>query len=47
MALKRMRQSGVEIVTKESVLFECLRQAGNGDFKQISKEFFTIGIGIE
>jgi nicotinamidase-related amidase len=38
-ALKRMRDVGAFIVTREMVLFEWLRQAGTDEFKQVSKQF--------
>lgn len=38
-ALKRMQQAGIHLVTKEMVLFEWLHQAGNELFKEVSKEF--------
>lgn len=39
-ALKRMREHyEIELITKEMVLFEWLRQAGNDLFKEVSKEF--------
>lgn len=39
LALERMRGHGVEIVTREMVAFEWLRQAGTPLFKEISLEF--------
>jgi len=36
-ALKRMRDSGVQLVTTEMVLFEWCEVAGSDEFKQISK----------
>lgn len=36
-ALDRLRDNGVEIVTTEMVLFEWLEQAGTPDFKDISR----------
>lgn len=38
-AIKRMRDVGAYIVTREMVLFEWLRQAGTDEFKQVSKQF--------
>lgn len=37
LALQRMRDSGVQIVTTEMVLFEWCEVAGSDEFKQISK----------
>ncbi len=39
LALKRMRQAGIQIVSKEMVLFEWLRKSGSDLFKTMSKEF--------
>lgn len=39
LALERMRGHGVEIVSREMVAFEWLRQAGTPLFKEISLEF--------
>ncbi len=39
LALQRMRDAGIKIITKEMVLFEWLRQAGTAEFKQMSQEF--------
>lgn len=39
LALQRMRGHGVEIVSREMVAFEWLRQAGTPLFKEISLEF--------
>lgn len=39
MALKRMRDEGVRLVTKEMVFFEWIRQAGTARFKALSKTF--------
>ena len=39
LAIQRMRQHGIQIVSKEMVLFEWLRQAGTPLFKEISTEF--------
>lgn len=39
MAIARMRAAGVQIVTKEMVLFEWLHQAGTDKFRQMSKAF--------
>jgi nicotinamidase-related amidase len=36
LALERMRQSGVSVVTAEMVLFELLREAGTPQFKALS-----------
>ena len=38
-ALARMRDEGVRIVTREMVVFEWLQEAGTPLFKDISKEF--------
>lgn len=43
MAIQRMRANGATIVTKEMVFFECIRQAGTEQFKQLSKQFFPRG----
>jgi nicotinamidase-related amidase len=39
LALDRMRQHGADIVSREMVAFEWLRQAGSDLFRQISREF--------
>ncbi len=39
LALARMRDNGVQIVTSEMVVFEWLRQADTPLFKEISREF--------
>lgn len=39
LALARLRQHGVEIVSREMVVFEWLRAAGTEEFKAISSEF--------
>jgi nicotinamidase-related amidase len=39
LALERMRDNGVEIVSREMVAFEWLRKAGTPLFKEISLEF--------
>jgi nicotinamidase-related amidase len=39
LALERMRGHGIEVVTREMVAFEWLRQAGTPLFKEVSKEF--------
>ncbi len=39
LALSRMRQNGIEIVSKEMVLFEWLRDAKHEQFKEISLNF--------
>ena len=39
LALERMRQQGIEIVAREMVAFEWLRQAGTPLFKEISSQF--------
>ncbi len=39
LALKRMRQEGCRIVSREMVAFEWLREAGNDRFREISREF--------
>lgn len=39
LALARMRQHGVEIVSREMVAFEWLRKAGTPLFREVSKEF--------
>lgn len=38
-ALARMQMLGIQIVTKEMVFFEWLRQAGTAEFKRLSQEF--------
>lgn len=37
--LKRMKQAGAELVTREMVFFEWLEQAGTEQFKQLSKAY--------
>jgi nicotinamidase-related amidase len=39
LALARMRAHGVEIVSREMLAFEWLRQAGSEEFREISKNF--------
>ncbi|TBV16159.1 hydrolase [Stutzerimonas kirkiae] len=39
LALKRMRQAGATIVSREMVVFEWLEKAGTDEFRAISKEF--------
>jgi nicotinamidase-related amidase len=39
LALERMRCHGIEVVTREMVAFEWLRQAGTPLFKEVSTEF--------
>lgn len=39
LALERMRRHGADIVSREMVAFEWLRQAGTDRFRQISREF--------
>jgi nicotinamidase-related amidase len=39
LALARMRQHGIEIVSREMVAFEWLKRAGTDEFRQISREF--------
>lgn len=39
LALKRMRQLGVQVVSREMVVFEWLTQSGSEQFKYISKEY--------
>lgn len=39
LGLDRMRQHGIEIVSKEMVIFEWLRRAGSDEFRSISKTF--------
>ena len=39
LAIARMRDNGVEIVSREMVAFEWLRQAGTAEFKDISSNF--------
>jgi nicotinamidase-related amidase len=39
LALARMRGHGIEIVSREMVVFEWLRRAGTDEFKAISTEF--------
>lgn len=38
LALERMRQHDIEIVTAEMVAFEWLRRAGSDEFRQVSRE---------
>jgi len=38
-AIARMRAHGIEIVTREMVAFEWMRQAGTDEFREISKNF--------
>jgi nicotinamidase-related amidase len=39
LALERMRQNGVVVVSGEMVAFEWLRVAGTPQFREISREF--------
>lgn len=39
LGLERMRQHGIEIVSKEMVIFEWLRRAGTDEFRSISKRY--------
>lgn len=39
LALQRMQQAGAQLISKEMVLFEWLRQAGTAQFKTISQRF--------
>ncbi len=39
LALERMRDEGVRIVSREMVVFEWLRQAGTDGFREISRDF--------
>lgn len=39
LALARMRAHGVEIVSREMVAFEWLRQAGSEEFREVSRNF--------
>ena len=39
LALERMRANGAEIVSREMVAFEWLKQAGSDEFREISREF--------
>jgi len=39
--LKRMKAEGIQLVTREMVFFEWLRQAGTPRFKELSKNFLT------
>lgn len=39
LALERMRSHGIEIVSREMVAFEWLRQAGTDLFRDVSREF--------
>ncbi len=39
LALARMRANGIEVVSREMVAFEWLRQAGTEEFRAISREF--------
>lgn len=38
-AMARMRQTGIEIITKEMLFFEWMHQAGTAQFKALAKEF--------
>jgi nicotinamidase-related amidase len=38
-AIRRMVQSGIELVTREMIFFELIEQAGNETFKRLSKTF--------
>lgn len=40
-ALKRYQQNGIELVTSEMVFFECLRDAKDPQFKDLSKAFLV------
>jgi nicotinamidase-related amidase len=40
-ALKRMKQAGVRLVTREMVFFEWIGQAGTAAFKSLSKAFIS------
>ena len=39
LALARMRALGIQIVSREMLLFEWVQQAGTPEFKQLSKDF--------
>lgn len=39
LAIKRMRQAGIEIVNCEMVFFELVQKAGTEEFKKLSKQF--------
>lgn len=39
LALARMRTHGIEIVSREMVAFEWLRQAGSDEFREVSRNF--------
>lgn len=39
LALARMRSHGIDIVSREMVAFEWLKQAGTDEFREISREF--------
>ncbi|HPT51394.1 MAG TPA: hydrolase [Accumulibacter sp.] len=39
LALERMRRHGADVVSREMVVFEWLRQAGSALFREISREF--------
>lgn len=39
LALERLREAGCQIVSREMVIFEWMRQSGTSHFKKISKEF--------
>lgn len=39
--IQRMREAGAQIVTREMVVFECLRSAGREMFRFISKTFLV------
>lgn len=40
-ALKRFQQNGIELVTKEMVFFECIRNATDPNFKALSKKYMV------
>lgn len=40
LGIKRMRKLGIQIVSKEMVFFEWLRESGTPLFKRLSKQFF-------
>lgn len=39
LALERMRQNDIQVVSREMVFFEWLRKAGDSQFKQLSKKY--------
>ena len=40
-ALKRLKQSGVILITREMIFFEWLRTSNSSNFKELSKQYFS------